>query len=85
MREHTALTAVEHLERGRSLHRLARPGARVQGRPARDPQAAQARRRRRSARKFDLKAFHAVVLGAGAVTLPVLAERVHAWIAGQQE
>ena len=32
-------------------------------------------------KKFDLKAFHAVVLGAGAVTLPVLADRVHAWIA----
>ncbi len=31
--------------------------------------------------KFDLKAFHAVVLGAGAVTLPVLEQRVHAWIA----
>lgn len=30
--------------------------------------------------KFDLKAFHAVVLGAGAVTLPVLATRVNAWI-----
>ncbi|HEX4452020.1 MAG TPA: DUF885 domain-containing protein [Kofleriaceae bacterium] len=30
--------------------------------------------------RFDLKAFHAVVLGAGAVTLPVLGERVHAWI-----
>ena len=30
--------------------------------------------------KFDLKAFHEVVLGAGAVTLPVLDERVHAWI-----
>lgn len=32
-------------------------------------------------KKFDIKAFHAVVLGAGAVTLPVLADRVHAWIA----
>ncbi len=31
--------------------------------------------------KFDLKEFHRVVLGAGAVTLPVLAERVEAWIA----
>jgi uncharacterized protein (DUF885 family) len=31
--------------------------------------------------KFDLKAFHAVVLGAGAVTLPVLGDRVRAWIA----
>ncbi len=30
--------------------------------------------------RFDLKAFHAVVLGAGAVTLPVLDERVRAWI-----
>jgi len=32
--------------------------------------------------KFDVKAFHAVVLGAGAVTLPVLDERVRGWIAG---
>jgi uncharacterized protein (DUF885 family) len=31
---------------------------------------------------FDLKAFHAVVLGAGAVTLPRLGERVASWIAG---
>jgi uncharacterized protein (DUF885 family) len=31
--------------------------------------------------KFDLKGFHAVVLGAGAVTLPVLGERVRAWVA----
>ena len=30
---------------------------------------------------FDLPGFHAVVLGAGAVTLPVLDTRVHAWIA----
>jgi uncharacterized protein (DUF885 family) len=30
--------------------------------------------------RFDLKAFHAIVLGAGAVTLPVLADRVNAWI-----
>ena len=35
--------------------------------------------------KFSLPAFHAVVLGAGAVTLPVLDERVHAWIASQQK
>jgi len=31
--------------------------------------------------RFDLPAFHAVVLGAGAVTLPVLRDRVHGWIA----
>ncbi|MEO6774545.1 MAG: DUF885 domain-containing protein [Kofleriaceae bacterium] len=30
--------------------------------------------------EFDLPAFHAVVLGAGAVTLPVLAQRVEAWL-----
>ena len=30
--------------------------------------------------QFDLPAFHAVVLGAGAVTLPVRAERVNTWI-----
>lgn len=30
---------------------------------------------------FELPAFHAVVLGAGAVTLPVLAARVRRWIA----
>ena len=30
---------------------------------------------------FDLPGFHAVVLGAGAVTLPVLRDRVRAWIA----
>jgi len=34
--------------------------------------------------KFDLKAFHAVVLGAGAVTLPVLDDRVAAWIAASK-
>ena len=35
----------------------------------------------RMGNKFDLKAFHATVLGAGAVTLSVLDERVKAWIA----
>ncbi|MBV8759558.1 MAG: DUF885 domain-containing protein, partial [Deltaproteobacteria bacterium] len=32
--------------------------------------------------RFDLPGFHEVVLAAGAVTLPVLEERVRAWIAG---
>nr|MBA2538866.1 DUF885 family protein [Deltaproteobacteria bacterium] len=31
--------------------------------------------------RFDIKRFHEVVLGAGAVTLPVLGDRVRAWIA----
>jgi len=34
--------------------------------------------------RFDLPAFHAVVLGAGAVTLPVLGERVRAWVTASQ-
>jgi uncharacterized protein (DUF885 family) len=36
------------------------------------------------AARFDLKAFHAIVLGAGAVTLPVLADRVNEWIIANQ-
>ena len=33
--------------------------------------------------KFDVKGFHATVLGAGAVTLPVLDARVKAWVKSQ--
>ncbi|MFP5316784.1 MAG: DUF885 domain-containing protein [Acidimicrobiia bacterium] len=32
---------------------------------------------------FDIKGFHDAVLGSGAVSLPVLAELVDAWVAGQ--
>jgi uncharacterized protein (DUF885 family) len=31
--------------------------------------------------KFDVKAFHDLLLGGGAVSLPVLREQVDAWIA----
>ena len=34
--------------------------------------------------KFDLRAFHDVVLGSGAVPLPVLAEQVRAWVAARK-
>ena len=34
--------------------------------------------------RFDLRAFHDVVLDGGAVPLPVLAEQVRAWIAGRK-
>ena len=33
--------------------------------------------------RFDLAAFHDVVLGSGAVTLPVLEELVQGWIDSQ--
>ena len=33
---------------------------------------------------FDLRAFHDVVLGGGALPLPILAEQVDAWINGQR-
>ena len=39
MREHTALDDREHRQRGRPIHWLARPGACLQARPARDPAA----------------------------------------------
>ena len=33
--------------------------------------------------RFELRAFHDVVLGSGAVSLPVLATAVDDWIAGR--
>jgi uncharacterized protein (DUF885 family) len=41
------------------------------------------RAREKLGAKFDLKAFHDVVLGAGAVTMPVLQTRVNAWVEAQ--
>jgi uncharacterized protein (DUF885 family) len=35
--------------------------------------------------KFDLKAFHDVVLDAGALPMDVLEQRVDAWIAAQKK
>ena len=32
--------------------------------------------------KFDMKAFHDLLLGGGAVSLPVLRERIDEWIVG---
>jgi len=33
--------------------------------------------------RFDLRAFHAQVLGSGALPLPVLEAKVHAWANAQ--
>ena len=49
MLEHTALAPEQHRQRGRPLHRAARPGARLQDRPAGAPPAA--RRGPRAARR----------------------------------
>jgi hypothetical protein len=32
--------------------------------------------------KFDVKSFHDVLLGGGAVSLPVLREQIEGWLAG---
>jgi uncharacterized protein (DUF885 family) len=39
---------------------------------------------KRLGKRFHLPSFHAIVLGAGAVTLPVLVDRVNAWIDSAQ-
>jgi uncharacterized protein (DUF885 family) len=35
--------------------------------------------------KFDIRAFHDEVLGAGALPLDVLSRRIHAWVAQQKQ
>ena len=61
----------QHRQRGRPLHHLAGPGARLQARPARDPAAAR-RGPGRLGSGFDIRAFHDAVLSQGALPLPVL-------------
>jgi uncharacterized protein (DUF885 family) len=39
---------------------------------------------RRLGPRFDLRAFHDVVLGGGAVSLPVLRDEVEGWVRGRQ-
>src|SRR3546814_7593650 len=41
-----------------------------------------ARARAQLGERFDLRRFHDVTLGAGPLPLPLLAERIDAWIAG---
>jgi uncharacterized protein (DUF885 family) len=35
--------------------------------------------------RFDLRAFHDVLLGSGAVSLPVLRDQIDAWVAAQTQ
>jgi uncharacterized protein (DUF885 family) len=46
----------------------------------RDTDRPRAAARDRLGARFDVAAFHDVVLGSGAVTLPVLGDLVEAWI-----
>ncbi|MEZ4368433.1 MAG: DUF885 domain-containing protein [Kofleriaceae bacterium] len=48
-------------------------------------QALRAEAERALGSRFDLPGFHDVVLGAGAVTLPILGARVRAWIAARAD
>ena len=64
MLEHTALAPEQHRQRGRPLHRLARPGARLQARPARDAAAARRGRAKRLGARFDIREFHDACSGA---------------------
>ena len=67
---------------GRSVHRLAWPGARLQDGRNENPRA-RADAEKQLGEKFDLRAFHDVVLGSGGVPLTVLDANVKQWIAGQ--
>ena len=67
--------------RGRALHGLARPGARLQDRPAQVPRTCAAGPRRRSAPAFDVRAFHDELLRDGAMPLSVLESKMDRWIA----
>ncbi|HEV7556722.1 MAG TPA: DUF885 domain-containing protein [Kofleriaceae bacterium] len=80
MREHTALTEVNI---SNEVDRyIGWPGQALAYKVGQlDILALRAKAETELGAKFDLKAFHAVVLGAGAVTLPVLRDRVAAWIA----
>ena len=67
-------------DRDRPLHLLARPGADLQDRPARD-RALRAEIAARDGSAFDLRAFHDAVLGHGSMPLATLPRELPTWVA----
>ena len=61
-----------HHRRSRPLHRLARPGAGLQDGRAEDSRSCATQAKRELGAAFDVRQFHDVVLGQGAVPLDVL-------------
>ena len=82
-RANTAKTDARHRERGRPLHRVAGPGARVQDRRAQDPRAARRCREARSARASTCARSTTSCSAHGALPLDVLEARVNEWVRAQ--
>ena len=82
-RDQFVVVAARHRARGQSLHQQSRPGDELHDRPAQDRRVAQEGRDALGA-KFDIRDFHEVVLGNGAVPLGVLEEEVDRYIAAKR-
>ena len=67
-------------DRGRPIHDLARPGAALQDRPARDRARTAPRCRAQMGERFDLRAFHDEVLAHGTLPLATLRREIPTWV-----
>jgi hypothetical protein len=72
-------------ERGAPLPAVAGTGDHLQDRHDQDPAAARREAQKELGDKFDIKAFHDTVVTGGSMPLPVLEQRVRAWIATQKK
>jgi uncharacterized protein (DUF885 family) len=80
----TALSLHECDDRDRPLHFLAGSGARLQDGGAESCASCGTAPRRRLGPRFDVREFHDRILGGGTVTLPILENRIDAWIRSKQ-